>query len=300
MKSTPDLAQAEAHAATRLHLECQAPFDLAHLLTFLGQRSVAGVETVNQDSYRRGFRLAGRPGWFEVRAQRGATGLELAVHHPSPGAARQVGARVRRMFDLDADAHAIRGVLAGDPLLGPLNTRWPGQRVPGAFEPFEMAVRAVLGQQVSVAAARTLAARIATTYGARLPVALHAGVDRLFPEPAALVDAPLEALGVMPTRAACLRHLARAVADGQLRFDPAQPLEAFVDAFTRLPGIGPWTAHYIALRALSKRDAFPAADLVLRRHAGRGRVLRARELEALSQAWRPWRAYAVMLLWRAG
>lgn len=125
------------------------------------------------------------------------------------------------------------------------------------------------------------------------------GIDRLFPVPAALVEAPLEHLGVTRARAATIRGLARALLDGRIDFGGGQALDAFERALVALPGIGAWTAHYIAMRALGQPDALPAADLVLRRAAGQGRIVSARELEAMSQSWRPWRAYAVMLLWRA-
>ena len=189
--------------------------------------------------------------------------------------------------------------LRGSELLQPLIRRWPGQRLPGAWDGFELAVRAVLGQQVSVAAARTLAARVAARYGTPLADGAALGLSALFPSADALVEAPLETQGITRARAATIRGLARAVLDGRIAFGAEQPLAAFERDLVALPGIGPWTAHYIAMRALTQPDAFPAADLVLRRAVGQGRALTARELETLSEAWRPWRAYAVMLLWRA-
>jgi AraC family transcriptional regulator of adaptative response / DNA-3-methyladenine glycosylase II len=184
-------------------------------------------------------------------------------------------------------------------LMKPLIRRWPGQRLPGAWDGFELAVRAVLGQQVSVAAARTLAARVATTYGTPFADGAAAGLSALFPAPDVLADAPLESQGITRARAATIRGLARAVLDGRVQFRVEQPLAAFERDLVALPGIGPWTAHYIAMRALAQPDAFPAADLILRRSAGQGRTLSTRELETLSAEWQPWRAYAVMLLWRS-
>jgi AraC family transcriptional regulator of adaptative response / DNA-3-methyladenine glycosylase II len=181
----------------------------------------------------------------------------------------------------------------------PLIRRWPGQRLPGAWDGFELAVRAILGQQVSVAAARTLAARVAATHGTPFAAGEAVGLTALFPTPQALVDAPLEQLGIIRARASTIRGLAQAVLDGRIAFRAEQSLAAFEADLVALPGIGPWTAHYIAMRALAQPDAFPAADLILRRAAGQGRTLSTRELETLSEEWRPWRAYAVMLLWRS-
>ncbi len=164
---------------------------------------------------------------------------------------------------------------------------------------FELAVRAILGQQVSVAAARTLAARIAAGHGTPYAEGASVGLSSLFPEPEALIEAPFEAIGIMRARADAIRTLARAVVQGRVHFRTEQTLAAFEESLVALPGIGPWTAHYVAMRALGQPDAFPAADLILRRAAGRGETLSTRATESMSEAWRPWRAYAVMLLWRS-
>lgn len=162
-------------------------------------------------------------------------------------------------------------------------------------------MRGILGQQISVAAARTFAARIVAAHGTPLGDTAHGidGVDALFPTPMALADAPLETLGIIRSRAATIRTLAAACVDGRVGFEPEQTLSAFVERLVALPGIGAWTAHYIAMRALSQPDAFPAGDLVLRKIAGGDAPLTMRALDDISQAWRPWRAYAVMLLWRS-
>lgn len=282
-----------------LRLPYRAPYDFAHLLEFYSRRTIPGVEIVDADGYRRSFVADGEPGWFAVAPIRGEAALALRVHHARSAALGALVARVRRMFDVDADPRDLSEVFRRSELLGPLIRRWPGQRLPGAWEGFELAVRAVLGQQVSVAAARTLAARVAVTYGTPYADGAEAGLTALFPAPQALAEAPLEEQGITRARAATIRGLAQAVLDGRLAFRSEQSLEAFERDLVALPGIGPWTAHYIAMRALAQPDAFPAADLILRRTAGQGRTLSTRELEALSQAWRPWRSYAVMLLWRA-
>jgi AraC family transcriptional regulator of adaptative response / DNA-3-methyladenine glycosylase II len=281
-----------------LRLPYRAPYDFAHLLEFYGRRTIPGVESVDASGYRRSIVVDGVPGWFAVSAIAGDAALALRVHHPSSSALGTIAARVKRMFDVDADPRALELALRDSALLQPLIQRWPGQRLPGAWDGFELAVRAVLGQQVSVAAARTLAARVAATHGTPYADGAAAGLSALFPTPEHLVDAPLEQLGITRARAATIRGLAKAVLEGRVGFRAEQPLAAFERDLVALPGIGAWTAHYIAMRALAQPDAFPAADLILRRTAGQGRTLSTRELEAASEDWRPWRAYAVMLLWR--
>ena len=292
----------EAMAATdelALRLPFRPPYDFAHLLGFMQKRVIPGVEVVEGESYRRSFVAAGTPGWLSVSPIEGESALALHVHHAKPSALGDIVARVRRMFDVDADPLAIHAHLRRDALLKPLVRRWPGQRLPNAWDGFELAVRAILGQQVSVAAARTLASRIADRHGSQFEEGCAVGLPALFPSPEALVEAPLEKIGVMRARADAIRTLARAVADGRVHFRPEQTLSAFEGNLVALPGIGPWTAHYVAMRALGQPDAFPAADLILRRAAGNGTTLTTRAIETMSEAWRPWRAYAVMLLWRS-
>ncbi|HKE46542.1 MAG TPA: AlkA N-terminal domain-containing protein, partial [Rhodanobacteraceae bacterium] len=295
-----------AHDATKatdelaLRLPFRPPYDFAHLLGFMERRVIPGVEAVDTQGYRRSFVSSGSPGWLSVSPLADQSAIELRVHHAKPSALGDIVARVRRMFDVDADPLAINTALRRDPLLKPLVRRWPGQRLPNAWDGFELAVRAILGQQVSVAAARTLAARIADRYGTRFEDGAAVRLHALFPSPDVIADAKLEAIGVMRARADAIRTLARAVVDGHVHFRTEQTLAAFEESLVALPGIGPWTAHYIAMRALGQPDAFPAADLILRRAAsGDGSTLSTRAVEAMSEAWRPWRAYAVMLLWRS-
>ncbi len=209
----------------------------------------------------------------------------------------QISATARRMFDLAADPARIRLAFRSDPLLAPLLKARPGLRIPGAWDPFECAVRAVLGQQVSVAAARTLAARLVVRTGQPL-VAGAEGLTHLFPAPATLASANLDGLGITGARIAALQTLARAVAEGTLDFGAAT--EQVITALIALPGFGVWTAQYIALRALGEPDAFPTGDLVLRRMAADDESpLSTRALEERAEGWRPWRGYAGMHLWRA-
>jgi AraC family transcriptional regulator of adaptative response / DNA-3-methyladenine glycosylase II len=280
-----------------LRLAYRPPYDWPQVRAFLATRALPGVERVDERGYARTVASDGRVAIVCVRALDGEHALELRVGGAAPAALFQLASTARRVFDLAADPARIALAFRPDALLGPLVTARPGLRVPGAWDPFECAVRAVLGQQVSVAAGRTLAARLVARVG-RLVAGGSDGLTHLFPTPDALADASLDGLGLTGARAAALRALARAVAGGALDF--AAPVDDVTAALAELPGLGAWTAQYVALRALGEPDAFPAADLVLRRMAGAGGApLTARALDARADAWRPWRAYAVLHLWHA-
>ena len=281
-----------------LRLAYQPPYDWPHMRDFLARRAVAGVERVDGRGYARTVACEGGHALVCVTALPGEDALELRVRGAPPGALPQLASSTRRMFDLAADPARIGLGLGTDLLVGPLVRERPGLRIPGVWDAFECAVRAVLGQQVSVAAGCTLARRLVERAG----VAIRGGTDgltHLFPGAARLATGPLEGLGITGARTAALRSLARAVLEGRLDFGAA-PGELSA-ALAALPGIGPWTAQYVALRALGEPDALPAGDLVLRRMAApRGRAsLSTGELEERARAWRPWRGYAVVHLWRA-
>jgi AraC family transcriptional regulator, regulatory protein of adaptative response / DNA-3-methyladenine glycosylase II len=278
----------------RFRLAYRPPYDWEAMLAFLRARATPGVELVDESRYRRTITIDGTHGTIDVsRLERGSA-LGVDVRFPNPRALLSIVERVRRVFDLGADPTVITEHLGTDRLLrGPLS-RHPGIRTPGAWDGFELAVRAILGQQISVRAATTIAGRLASTWGSAVPGG--EGLERLFPTPEQLAAAELERAGVMPTRAESIRSLAHAVMDGTVRLDARADGRAAVAALRALPGIGAWTAEYIAMRALGEPDAFPTGDLVLRRAAGN---LSASALDRRSEAWRPWRAYAVMLLWQA-
>jgi AraC family transcriptional regulator of adaptative response / DNA-3-methyladenine glycosylase II len=206
----------------------------------------------------------------------------LRVEYPEPSQLFRIVERTRRIFDLGADPDRIAAQLRSDPAMRPLVNRLPGLRVPGAWDGFELAVRAILGQQVSVSAASTMAGRIAETYGERL------GNRRLFPDAAVLAETDLTKIGLTRQRAATIRDLAKGVASGEIQFD--HDPEALRAKLLAIHGIGHWTVEYVAMRALGEPDAFPDTDLALRRAVPQG-------LTARSQLWRPWRAYAAMYLW---
>ena len=290
-----------ADKALVLRLGYRPPYDFSAVLGFLQTRALPGIEQVDAHSYQRVFGSEHGPGWLRVSAWPDeAHALQLALHNVAPSQMLGVVTRVRRMFDLDADPLAIARTLAGSPLLAPVVERYPGLRLPGGWDGFEVAVRAVLGQQVSVAAARTLASRIVQRYGVGIEDSTGAGLNRLFPGPLILAEADLGQMGITQARINTIQGIARALVEGRVDFAVEQPLERFISRWVQLPGIGEWTAHYIAMRVLKHPDAFPAADLILRREANPdGEPLSTKALQALAESWRPWRAYSVMYLWRA-
>ena len=290
-------AAAAASTGLVLRLGYRPPLDFGLMLAFLRRRMIPGIERIDTDRYQRVIGTPARPGLLQVTAAPGRHELRLQLDGVEPQAIPALVRRVRHLFDLDADLRQVHAALASEPLLAQGIALHPGLRVPGGWEGFEVAVRAVLGQQVSVAAATTLASRLVRAHGTRLP-GMPEGLDRQFPQPQQLAEAPLERIGLPRTRAETVRALAHACAEGTLDFEPGQRLDAFVARCTALPGIGDWTAQYIALRALGQPDAFPAGDLVLQQRLGApGARLTARQAEARSQPWRPWRAYAVLHLW---
>lgn len=286
-----------------LQLPARPPFDGAAILGFLAGRAIPGVEELRDGLYRRTFAFGadGQAGALEARVTE--SGVELRLPAKAATAALpRVLARVARLFDLDADVTAIAAQLAAqDPRL---RRALSGRvvRVPGAFDPFETGVRALLGQQVSVAAARTLAGRLVRLCGAPL-AAPQGSLTHLFPTPAAVAAAPIDqvdqgGLGLTRARAAALRRFAAEVASGALDLGALGDLDHAVARLTALPGIGDWTAQYLAMRALSEPDALPAGDLGVRRAlATDDRLPSVREVQARAERWRPWRAYAVLALW---
>ncbi|MDR3386633.1 MAG: DNA-3-methyladenine glycosylase [Rudaea sp.] len=283
----------------RFRLPYLAPYDFKALLEFFARRAIPGVEQVDADSYFRRFAIDGMSGSLRVSHIADGDALALAVEFPDMAYLSDIRARVRRMFDLDADMATIHARLGRKAPLRALVRRHPGQRLPGGWDGFEIAVRAVLGQQISVAAARTLAARLVQRFGTETRTA-RGETFHLFPAPPDLAEADLGTIGVTRARAQTLRGLAQALCEGRVDFRPDQDLEQFVQSWVQLPGIGPWTAHYIAMRALSHADAFPAADLVLRKAVSRdGLPVSPGQLQRMAETWRPWRAYAVLHLWRS-
>jgi AraC family transcriptional regulator, regulatory protein of adaptative response / DNA-3-methyladenine glycosylase II len=288
-----------ADGGLTLRLPYQPPLDWKVMLGYFRTRAIAGVEHVSQDTYRRTVAIDGDPGVIELRCDTEEQ-LLLRAHLPHwEGLIHHVD-RARRVFNLDADMPAVVERLAGDPLVGPLIKARPGLRPPGAWDPFEIGVRAIVGQHVSVAAANGIIARLVARTGTVVPGLEQLGLTHLFPAPADLAHADLDGLGLTTARARAVGAFARAVLDGQIAFDKSRTLQQLVDSLTATAGLGPWTAHYVALR-LGAPDAFPAADAGLHRALQRatGHSVSTREVEALSQRWRPHRAHVAAQLWLA-
>ncbi len=294
-RARPGGASQAATGAIELRLVHRAPGDVEAMLDFLGERAVAGVEEYVEGAYRRTLALPHGEGIVELRPGGDHVRCRLALTDLRDlGAAVQ---RCRRLLDLDADPLAIAAVLGADPLLAPLVAEAPGRRVPGHVDGAELAVRAVLGQQVSVAGARTLAARMVARYGRPLTEP-RGSLTHHFPEPSALATANPDELPVPRARARALRTLAQALAGGGLSLDPGADRDEVRVRLLELPGVGPWTASYIAMRALGDPDAFLPSDLGVRRAVERlGRPGNPAEAERLAEHWRPWRAYATQHLW---
>jgi AraC family transcriptional regulator, regulatory protein of adaptative response / DNA-3-methyladenine glycosylase II len=284
-----------------LALAYAGAYDWPAMSAWLGARATRGVETLRPDGrYARSISLDGEVGTIEVGPSSSTSLLSATIRFPNVGALLAIVDRIKRMFDLDADIETIAEHLASDARLAPLVARRPGLRVPGAWDGYELAVRAILGQQISVDAASSLATRLVRRFGHPLPDTLRSdGVDLVFPAPARLADADVASLGMPRARAEAVRAVARAAADDPHYFAPSHDLAGSIERLRRLPGVGEWTAHYIAMRALREPDAFPAADIGLMRALASGGGMRPspRELALTGEAWRPWRAYAALHLW---
>jgi len=280
-----------------MRLSFRPPLQGQALLDWLAARAVPGVEEVDGATYRRSLRLARGAG--VVQAELGADAVRCRLWLDDERDADAAVERVRRLLDLDADPDAVAAVLGSDPLLGPLVAGMPGLRVPGAVDGAELAVRAVLGQQVSVAAARTAAGRLTEAHGERVAQP-QGGVVALFPSPATLAALDPASLPMPRSRATALVGLCEALASGAVRLDPAADREEAVASLLALPGIGPWTAEYVAMRALGDPDVFLVEDLGVRHGLARvGGPTDEREARELAAAWAPWRSYASQYLWQA-
>jgi AraC family transcriptional regulator of adaptative response / DNA-3-methyladenine glycosylase II len=291
----------------RLRLAYRAPIDLDRMLGFLAARAIPGMESAEAGRYRRTLMLPNGTGIMSVepaghgarnRRESGYVECELQLEDLRDLTAAVQ--RCRRLLDLDADPEAVSGYLSGDPVLGPLAAACPGRRSPGQVDGDELAMRAVLGQQVSVAAARQLAGRLVAAYGK--PLQRPDGtLTHCFPSAETLADADPAALPMPRARAVALTGLASALASGELSLDPGADRERAQAQLLALPGIGPWTAGYIRMRALSDLDAFLPGDAgvldAVARLEGISRQAASRRATELAEGWRPWRSYAVQHLW---
>ena len=281
-----------------LRLDYRPPFDWDHLLDFLGTRAMYGVERVEGRAYVRAVPNGKRA--HEIRVDNDAAKSRLVATVPVALApkAMEISARLRHLFDLDARPDVIEGFLGKDSLLGASVKKQRGTRVPGAFDPFEVAMRAVLGQQVTVRGATTLARRFVEKFGTSVAWDARSQITYIFPSSERVANAnasDVRAIGMPEARAKTILSVARAIEDGRLVLSPSEDPARAIDAMMDIPGIGNFTSQVVAMRALRHADAFPSSDLGVRKALG---STKPRELEEKSEAWRPWRAYAVIHLWR--
>jgi AraC family transcriptional regulator, regulatory protein of adaptative response / DNA-3-methyladenine glycosylase II len=272
-----------ADGGLALRLAFRGPLDWSSLVSYLAARAIPGVEHVSGQTYRRTIVVAGDPGVLEL-SPGGDDHLVLVIHLPHWEGLVHLVARARRIANLDLDLDEPAAQLAGDPIIGPLYRMRPGLRPAGTWHPFETGVRVIVGQQVTIAAASTIVGRLVERFGTPVPGLRELGLSHTFPSPTTLVEADLAGLGLPSARQRAIRSFARAVADEAVRLDGSVGLDDLIASLTAIEGVGPWTAHTLALR-LGEPDAFPAGDLGLRRFAG------------LSDGWRPWRALAATHLW---
>jgi AraC family transcriptional regulator of adaptative response / DNA-3-methyladenine glycosylase II len=302
-RATPRALRARRRRSDRLVADGGLPLRLTFLgeldwetlARYLATRAIPGVEAVQAGTYRRTIWVDGSPGVLEL-SRGGDDHLLCVMHLPHWAQLTHLVARARRIGSLDLDLCEPAEHLARDPTIGPLLRRRPGLRPPGAWDQFEIGVRAIVGQQISVSAASTIVGRIVQRAGQEVPGLAPFGLTHVFPDPETLLAADLGGLGLTSSRREAVREFARAVLEGTVRLDQSVGLDALVGTLTSLPGLGPWTAQYIALR-IGEPDAFPASDLGLRRALARGGVASAGEVEALAESWRPWRALAATHLW---
>jgi AraC family transcriptional regulator of adaptative response / DNA-3-methyladenine glycosylase II len=284
-----------------LLLPYRKPYDFESLLAFLGARAITGVEHVAPGRYARVIELGGSVGSLAVTDCSERSALRVELRFERLAALPAVIARLRHVFDLGSDPRTIARELRRDPLLAPLVAARPGLRVPGAWDGFEIAVRGILGQQITVHAATRLAASLVAKLGRPVAAPLvEPGLTHAFPGPERFEHGLLSELGMPRARVAALFGLAAAAREDARLFDTGQELEQAVTRLTQLPGVGVWTAQYIALRALAQSDAFPVGDIGLLRALTEDGVRPSpKALLARAESWRPWRAYAVLHLWTA-
>lgn len=288
---------APAEQTVSLQLCYRPPYDWTCLLEYLRGRALAGAEWVSEQAYHRTVRIGGYEGWFKVEQMSGRNALKATISQGLVPVIAQVLARLRDLFDTQARPDRINTQLSQDSRLKPLIDKLPGLRVPGAFDGFELAVRAILGQQISVKAATTLSCRFVAALG-EPALTPFAQLTHFSPSATRVANTTVDAiaaLGIVGSRAKSIIAIAQAQTEGQVQLQPVPYHERHLQQLMALPGIGPWTAQYIAMRALRWPDAFPKEDMVLRKRLG---DLNPKQAEQASLPWRPWRSYAVLHLWQ--
>ena len=281
-----------------LMLAYRPPFDWPALLDYFRKRAITGVEKVENEVYQRSFYLNGHPGWFTIQNASNLNAIRLEVHSTSLRYLMQVVWRVKRMFGLDADPLILGSLFRTDSVLGPVWLRHPGVRVPVVWDAFELAVRAIVGQMVSVGVATKLMGRIADTFSENLSLPAPKGIEKVFPSPVYLQRADMRSCGLTCNKITAIISLAREVVSGSLDVEITTDLDTFVQKCMTLRGIGEWTAQTIAMRGMGDPDAFPAGDLgIVKALSTDGQLLKSAHICKMAERWRPCRAYAAMLLW---
>jgi AraC family transcriptional regulator, regulatory protein of adaptative response / DNA-3-methyladenine glycosylase II len=293
----------DVSGGTPFLIRYRAPYDWASMLNFLRARAIPGIETVEKDVYKRTVEIAGRTGFIEVKHLPRKDSLSLTIHFPKVEALQEIVNRVRRLFDLGADIETIDEHLSLDKEMEPWVTQRPGLRAPGGWDGFELAVRATLGQQISVQAARQLAGKLVALHGKPRPTdtTLPDGLTHVFPTAKHIAATADLAVGMPISRLKTLKAVAQATVDDPTLFHPSRDIDDAVAKLTAIPGIGDWTAQYVAMRVIREVDAFPASDIGLLRGAKKvlGESLTPKSLALRAEIWRPWRAYAAQHLWAA-
>lgn len=296
-----DLTAAEGEIS--LTLRYLPPYDWESMLAFFATRAIPGVETIERGVYHRTVELDGKVGTLRIRHLPRRQCLGVSIRFPAVQALPAIVNRVRRMFDLDANIDVIHSHLSSDRVLARLIARRPGLRVPGNWDPFELAVRAVLGQQISVAAARLLAGKLVLAYGSRFEQACvtHPDLTHVFPSARTIFAASAIELNMPASRRKTLQAVAEAAVRNASIFSVSESIVDTVERLKSIYGVGEWTAQYIAMRSIRETDAFPDGDAGILRGARKvfGQAMTAPQLKKLSEAWSPWRAYASQHLWAA-
>lgn len=280
-----------------LFLKYKPPLNFGQMLNFMQTRLITGVEKIVAGSYYRTFRTQHAGGWFSVADIPEKGELQLEIHSDDVRCYMEIYSRVRMMFDLDVDISAVSAVLGKDPLLRRGMTEDLCPRLPAAFDSFEFVIRAILGQQITVKAATTLAGRIASAVGSEIEA--PDGLQYFFPTPDELAAADISSIGITKTRQQTIRTVTEAVIDGRLNLSATRSFDAFAQEFSALKGIGDWTVNYTAMRGLGMKDAFPAADLgiIKAMTPTGGKKPTVKQIEAEAERWRPYRSYAALCMW---
>jgi len=284
--------------ATMLLLAYKKPFNFSQVVSFLKLRAIKGVEIIGKDSYARTFRTDGAKGYFIVKNNPNQSALEIKIHCDDIKCYMEIYNKVCRMFDLNTNFIHINQKFKTDQYLSKGMQDGHVPRLPIAFDPFEFCVRAVLGQQISIQAASTLAARIAGKTELECGEDFPLGLDYFFPGPEDILTADLDGLGITSARQSTIMNIAQAIYDKRFSLNANQPFEAFEKTFSSIKGVGEWTVNYVAMRGLGIVDSFPATDLgIIKALSGKGKRFSKKQIQDIAEKWRPYRAYAALCLW---